>query len=264
MGRTPEDVALLLDVQAGLSLRDPHGFEHTATRPQLEGDITGMKIGWLGDWGGGFVMEPGVLEQCEDALKTFSDLGAEVVHLAPPFPAEQIWDAWVALRAWANAGGKAALYEAPEMRAQLKADCIWEIETGMALSAMDVHRASLVRTQWYHTLCTLFETYDALVMPSAQMWPFDVTWSAPQDIAGQPMDTYHRWMETVIAVSLVGVPSLNVPVGFSQSGLPMGMQVFGPRYADARVLRIGARWHEATPWKTRRPDLGALAGKAPA
>lgn len=263
MGRSPEDVAVLLDVQSGLSLRDPHGFEHTAHAAQLNGDIKGMKLGWLGDWGGAFQMEPGIIALCEAGLGTLRDLGAEVDVLQPPFPAERIWEAWVALRAWANAGGKLALYENPDMRAQLKRDAIWEIETGMQLSAMDVHKHSLTRTQWYHTLCTLFETYDALIMPSAQMWPFPVEWTAPDEINGYAMDTYHRWMETVIAVSLVGVPSLNIPVGFGSdgaaAGLPMGMQVFGPRYSDAKMLRIGQRFHEATNFSHRRPDLRALS-----
>jgi amidase len=72
------------------------------------------------------------------------------------------------------------------------------------------------------------------------------------------MDTYHRWMEVVIPVSLVGVPCLNIPAGFSTGGLPMGMQIFGQRDSDAKLLRIGQRWHEATPFAQRRPDLAAL------
>lgn len=259
MGRSPQDVALLLDVQAGLDLRDPHGFAHEPVSSQLDGDIKGMRFGWLGNWDGAFEMEPGILDLCEAALGRMEEMGAHVDMLAAPFDADRIWQSWVALRAWANAGGKAALYEIAAMRSRLKQDAIWEIETGMALSAMEVHRASLIRTQWYHTLCDLFERYDALIMPTAQTWPFPVDWTAPTEINGTKMDTYHRWMEAVIAVSLVGVPSLNIPVGFGPSGLPMGMQVFGPRYSDARLLRIGQRWHEASDHAAHRPDLAALS-----
>jgi amidase len=258
MGRSPEDVALLLDVQSGLYAGDPHSYDSAPGLPQISGDISGMRIGWLGDWGGSYVMEPGVLETCEDALASFAQIGVEVEPVAPPFPAEQIWRAWVTLRAWANAGGKAALYDNPEMRRGLKRDAIWEIETGRALTAMDVHRASVIRSNWFAALNRLFESYDALILPTAQMWPFPVDWIAPEDIAGQPMDTYHRWMEVVIPVSLVGVPCLNIPAGFSTGGLPMGMQIFGPRDSDAKLLRIGQRWHEATPFAQRRPDLAAL------
>jgi amidase len=67
------------------------------------------------------------------------------------------------------------------------------------------------------------------------------------------MDTYHRWMEVVIPVSLLGLPSLNVPVGFGAQGLPMGMQIFGRFGADAAVLAMGQQYHLATDWPGRRP-----------
>ncbi|WP_085309155.1 amidase [Planktotalea arctica] len=258
MARTPEDVALLLDVQAGLDTRHPHSFAQAPSGPQMGGDIKGMRFGWLGDWGGAYPMEAGVLETCERAIVQFGAMGADVEKLEAPFPAEQIWQAWVGLRAWANAGGKRALYENPETRAQLKGDAIWEIETGMALGAMEIHALSLIRTQWFTRLNALFSTFDALLMPSAQLWPFPAEWESPKQIAGREMDTYHRWMEVVIPVSLVGVPSLNIPAGFSAEGLPMGLQVIGARHSDANLLRIGQRWHEANDFAARKPDLNAL------
>ena len=260
MGRSPEDVALLLDVQAGLDTRHPHSFTQAPSLPQMQGDIKGMRLGWLGDWGGAYPMDAGVLETCETALAQLKAMGAQVETLAPPFPAEQIWSAWLGLRAWANAGGKGALYDDPDLRKLLKEDAIWEIETGRALSAMDVHNFSLIRTRWFTKLNALFAGFDALLLPSAQLWPFPADWKSPQEIAGQAMDTYHRWMEVVIPVSLVGVPCLNIPAGFSDIGLPMGLQLFGPRHSDAKLLRIGQRWHEATDFRVRLPDLTALEG----
>lgn len=258
MGRTPRDVAMLLDVQAGFDPRHPHSFVQDPALGQLEGDLKGMRLGWLGDWGGDYAMEEGVLTTCEAALSVFETLGATVETLAPPFPAEQIWEAWVGLRAWANAGGKATLYSDPKLRTMLKEDAVWEIETGMALSAMDVHRLSDIRTKWFTKLTKLLADFDALLLPSAQLWPFPAEWTAPKEIAGRPMDTYHRWMEVVIPVSLVGVPCLNIPAGFSENGLPMGMQLFGPRHSEGKLLRIGQRWHEATAFLHRKPDLTAL------
>ncbi|MEP5151887.1 amidase [Planktotalea sp.] len=259
MGRCPQDVAMLLDVQAGLHSDDPHSYVQAPSAPQLAGDIKGMRIGWLGDWGGAYPMEEGVLDTCEGALSHFEALSAKVEKLPAPFPTEKIWEAWVGLRAWANAGGKAAFYNDPAQRGLLKEDAIWEIETGMALTAMDVHRLSVIRSQWYAKLIALFGEYDALLLPSAQVWPFPVEWKSPETIAGQAMDTYHRWMEIVIPVSLVGVPCVNIPAGFSAAGLPMGMQLFGPRMSDAKLLRIAQRWHEATEFKDRKPDLAALS-----
>jgi amidase len=258
MGRTPQDVALLLDVQAGFDARHPHSFSQAPSFDQLDGDLKGMKLGWLGDWGGVYAMDAGVLETCETSLKGFENLGATVERLAPPFSAEKIWEAWVKLRAWANAAGKAALFNNENTRKLLKDDAIWEIETGMALSAMEVHEMSAIRTAWFAKLNEMFATYDALMLPSAQVWPFPVEWDSPKKIADRVMDTYHRWMEVVIPVSLVGVPSLNIPAGFNEAGLPMGIQVFGPRHSDAKLLKIGQRWHEISENASRRPDLSGL------
>jgi amidase len=137
--------------------------------------------------------------------------------------------------------------------APLKDSAVWEIERGLALSAMDVHAASVIRSDWFKAAAGLFENYDALVLPTAQIWPFDVDLSYPTDIAGHAMDTYHRWMEVVVPVSLIGLPALAVPAGFGAQGLPMGVQLFGPRGSDAKLLALGAAYHAATEWPQKRP-----------
>ncbi len=254
MARTVRDLALLLDVLAGPVAWDPH-----ATQPQrsflhgLDGPHRARRIGWIGDWNGYYPVEPEVLSMCETALKTFGDLGIEVEAVTPDFDAERLWHAWLALRAFANAGGKRALYEDPKTRAQLKPELIWEIERGLAVSAIETYDASVVRSSWYAAAAGLFDTYDALVMPSAQLFPFDagITW--PASVAGRSMTTYHQWMEIVVPASIAGLPALNVPVGFSASGLPMGMQIIGRRGGDLDVLKIGEAYHQATRWPQRHP-----------
>ena len=253
MGRTVEDVARLLETLAHPDARLPHSRAPEPFAADLDADPKGARIGWLGDWGGAYPMEPGITALCETALETFTALGAHVEPVAPPFPAAKLWDAWIMLRSFAIAGGMAPLHANPETRALLKPEMIWEIERGLALSAMEVHRASILRSQWFATLADLFQTHDALVLPSAQVWPFPVGWRYPETINGQPMDTYHRWMEVVIPVSLVGLPALAIPAGFGANGLPMGMQLFGPRGADRAILRLGQAYHRATDWPGRHP-----------
>jgi amidase len=67
------------------------------------------------------------------------------------------------------------------------------------------------------------------------------------------MDTYHRWMEIVVPVSLAGLPALAAPAGFGPQDMPTGLQIFGPRGSDRRLLRLGQAWHRATDWPNRRP-----------
>jgi amidase len=253
MGRTVEDVARLLAVQAGENPEVPFGRPAEDYVAGLDRDIRGLRIGWLGDWGGAYTMEPGILELCEAALRQFEEMGAVVEPLPPPFPAEKLWQAWTTLRAMLNAGGFRAIWQDPDKRAQLKPETLWEIGQGMGLSAEAVYEASVIRSRWYAHAARLFTRFDVVVLPTAQVWPFPVEWRWPQSINGKPMDTYHRWMEVVIPISLIGLPALSVPVGFGAQGLPMGMQIAGPVGADARVLAVGQAWHRATGWPQKRP-----------
>jgi len=253
MGRTVEDVARLLDVLAGENPAAPFGRAGAGFGDRLDIDPRGLRIGWLGDWGGAYACEPGILDLCRTALGVFQDMGCTVEELAPPFPATDLWQSWTTLRAFLNAGGKRALWDDPVKRAALKPESLWEIEQGLGLQADAVFRASEMRSRWYACAAALFDRFDALVLPSAQVWPFPVDWRWPQAINGTPMDTYHRWMEVVIPVSLAGLPCLSCPAGFGAEGLPMGFQLFSRAGKDAELLALGAAYHAATDWPGQRP-----------
>ena len=257
MARTVEDLDRLLQVLAGENPEVP--FPRALPDLALDRDVKGLRIGWLADWGGAYPMEPGILALCETALRQMEEMGAVVEPLAPPFPAEKLWSSWVTLRAMLNAGGKRALVEDAGKRALTKPETLWEIEQGMGLSAQAVYEASVIRSRWHAHAARLFQRFDAVVLPSAQVWPFPADWRWPQEIAGRKMDTYHRWMEVVIPASLIGLPALSVPVGFSDQGLPMGMQIIGRSGDDRGVLALGQAWHRATEWPQKRPPLVAGA-----
>ena len=109
----------------------------------------------------------------------------------------------------------------------------------MSVSAAGIPRASLTRSEWLETAASLFDRYDVLAIPSAQVWPFDVEMNYPTHIGAREMDTYHRWMEVVVPASLIGLPALSVPAGCDRRGLPMGVQILGAPGADATVLGLG-------------------------
>ena len=254
MGRTVEDVARLLAVQAGPNPEVPFARGAEDFGAALKGaSLKGKRIGWAADWGGAYAMEPGILELCETALRQMEAMGAIVEPLPPPFPAEKLWSAWTTLRAMLNAGGFKAIYDDPAKREQLKPETLWEIEQGKTLSAAAVYEASTLRSRYYAHMARLFTRFDAVALPTAQVWPFPTDWRWPQEINGQKMDTYHRWMEVVIPVSLIGLPALSLPVGFGAQGLPMGLQLAGPVGADAAILAMGEAWHQATDWPGKRP-----------
>jgi len=259
MARTVEDLARFLLVMAGENPEVPFPRAVPDLLSGLDRGVKGLRIGWLADWGGAYPMEPGILSVCEAGLQVLEGLGAVVEPLPPPFPAEKLWQAWVTLRAMLNAGAKRALAEDPAKRALTKPETLWEIEQGMGLSAQAVYEASVIRSRWHAHAARLFDRFDAVILPSAQVWPFPADWRWPEDIAGHRMDTYHRWMEVVIPASLIGLPALSVPVGFGHQGLPMGMQIIGRSGDDAGVLAIGQAWHRATEWPQRQPPALAIA-----
>jgi amidase len=253
MARCPKDIAALLEVIAGPDPRRPHGIVAEPMAGHLDVDIKGRRIGWLGDWGAAFAVEPGILDLGRAGADVFAELGCTVEDVSPPFSAEALWESWTTLRFFANAALLRPLYEDPVKRDFLKPEAIWEIESGLSLSAMQVQRASEIRSDWYAHAAKLFRGYDAMMSPTSQVWPFPIDWRQPEIINNVPMDTYHRWMECVIPVSLIGLPSLNVPVGFNDAGLPMGTQIFGARGNDLGVLQLGQAYHRATDWPNARP-----------
>lgn len=252
MARSVEDLELLLRVMAGPDPCSPHSGA-TFTRMDTR-SAKGTRIGWIGDWGGYFPMEPDVLDLCENGLATLADLGCDIEPIKPEVSPEKLWHSWITLRSWDTAGSYSYLYENPETRDLLKPELIWEIELGLSLSAQDINNASDIRSDWFRSVATMTDV-DILALPSAQVFPFDVTLDWPKEIAGRRMDTYHRWMEVVIPASLIGLPALSVPVGFNQIGLPMGLQLIGQRGSDAKVLGLGHAYHQRTLWPQKHPPV---------
>jgi amidase len=99
----------------------------------------------------------------------------------------------------------------------------------------------------------LFERFDYLIMPTAQVFPFDIRETWPRQIAGQSMATYHEWMKAVCMVTMAGCPSLAVPAGFGEAGLPMGLQIIAPVGGEMDCLRLAHAYEAATDWVTKRP-----------
>ncbi|EJF73682.1 amidase [Pseudomonas sp. Ag1] len=255
MGRSVADVARLLSVQAGYDPRVPLSLKEDPAMfgEPLQRDFKGARLGWLGDYNGYLPMEDGVMSLCESALKDFAALGCEVEHCQPEFSLERLWQTWLVHRHWLIQGSLGAAYTDPQKRALLKPEAQWEVQGGLQLSAADVYQASINRSDWYRALGKLFERYDFLLLPTAQVFPFDAQQAWPRLVAGREMDTYHRWMEVVIGPTLAGLPSMNVPVGFNLQGLPMGLQIIGPAQADRAVLQLAYAHEQLTRWVQRRP-----------
>jgi len=239
---------MLLSVMAGADPRMPLSIDEDPaifTR-SLHCDFHGTRVAWLGDLGEHLPMESGVMELCRAALKTLESIGCTVEGTGLGFPPERIWDAWITLRHWLIAGNLSPFYKDPSKRAQMKPEAVWEVENGLKLSAQDVYQASVARSELYRAVLKLFETHQYLILPSAQVFPFDAGVHWPKTVNGVTMDTYHRWMEVVVLGSMLGFPVVNVPVGFSRDNLPMGMQIIARHHADFSLLQLAHAYEQAT------------------
>ena len=254
MARDIRDLALLLSVQSGYDDRVPLSMDANPAifQAPLETDLKGKRIAWLGDFNGAIPYEAGVLELCRSALRVFESLGCIVEEAVPDYPVDKVWQAWMKLRAWQSGGNLLGFYRDPAKRALMKPEAVFEVESGLKLSAFDITAASAVRTEWYGVVRAFFERYDYLVAPTAQVFPFDVDLHWPSEIAGQQMTTYHEWMKGMLPITMAGCPTLAVPAGFNAQGLPMGIQIVAPNHAELACLQLGFAYDEATRWSARQ------------
>ncbi len=257
MARNVPDLAMLLSVQAGYDARVPLSTigDGKEFRGRLEADFKGKRIAWAGDFRGYLPFEPGVLDLCKGSLKIFESMGCVVREAQPDYSIDAVWRAWLQLRAWQAGGSLLAYYHDPAKRALMKPEAIYEVERGRKLTAFDISAASVVRTEWYRAVGRFFEEYDYLIVPTAQLFPFDVNTHWPKEIAGRKMQTYHEWMKCVVPITMAGCPAIAVPAGFGGQGLPMGIQIVGPNHAELACLQLAHGYDTATIWARRLPSL---------
>ncbi len=260
MARHVIDLARLLDIQAGPDPRVPGALQD---RPGFaarlrEAPPAPVRIGWLGDLDGHLALEDGVPTACESALLRLQHVGCAVEPTSPSFSPAAVWQTWLTTRHWTVAARLAPYMARPDARDRIKPEALWEHDEGVKLSAMQMHAASAARSTFYRQMLTLFERFDLLALPAAQCWPFPAEWRWPRQIAGRTMDSYHRWMETVIYATLAGLPAISIPAAFGPTGLPMGLQLIGPPQGDLPLLQLAARYEAAAQeLLARRPAVAA-------
>jgi amidase len=246
MARSVRDLARLLATQAGHDTRQPLSINSSLDVSGLAytpDALRGLRVGWWGDLGGHLAMEDGILSVCEDALDAMQTAGAQIEPTDPGFDPQALWACWLVWRRALVGPKAAALLQLPGAREELKPEALWEYDNSLKLSFMDFQLASQRRTGYYHHLLQLFERFDVLALPVAQVWPFPLQARWPQHIGDRTMDTYHRWMECTIYATLAGLPAISLPAGFHPTQpWPMGIQLIGKPQGDAALLQVAAAY----------------------
>ena len=245
LAKTPDDMALFLDAVSGKDSADPYSFNTLSSfREHIikDEEFSKLRLGWPSDLIGDYKIDPGIIDMCEKALHNLEKIKIKVIHLESKIKSEDLWTSWTTLRAKNN------FDDLNDMNLQNPEDLgfpvKWEYQRGKELNSNDIDLALSQRIDCTNKADKLFKGLDFLVMPSAQIFPFNKELDYPKEINGNSLDTYHRWMEVVILVSLLGLPSISVPIGFNNEGLPMGMQIIGKRGDDLKVVAFAKSYEE--------------------
>lgn len=252
MARTVGDAALLLSVMAGADPRDQLTYptDPRVFAQSLDRDFRDVRIAWSPDLG---VLPLGrrVRAVLEQQRQTFEDIGCTVEDAAPDLSgADEIFRD---LRAFLVASSHADLLAAH--RDQLKPEAIWNIEEGLRLSAVDVGRAMARQQELYERVRQFMTRYDFLVCAVNQVPPFDLDLRYPTEIEGVTMETYIAWMKSAYWITVTRLPAISVPAGFTEEGLPVGIQIVGRFRDDLGVLQLAHAFEGATQFWRRRPGV---------
>lgn len=253
--RTVRDAALMLEILAGPDERDRNSLpaEGTGYLRLLESGIRGLRVAWSPTLGYAPV-DPEVRALAEAAARRFADLGCEVEEADPGFPDPHA--AWVALF-YGGLGARVAGY-LPEWRDRIDPGLLKIVDQFRDLSAYQFVQALFERAALWDTVRRFFARYDLLLTPTIAVPPFELGIVGPSEVAGKPVGPL-GWTPFTYPFNLTGQPAASVPCGFTASGLPVGLQIVGRRYAETTVLRASAAFEAACPWADRRPPLAEAA-----
>ena len=251
--RTVEDAALAMEIIAGRDDRDMFSLSHAGLSylEHLKEDLTGLKIAWSPDLGFARI-DPEVLKITAAAANKFEQLGAVVEDVSPGLNSpESAFSTYVGTR----------------LAAQLN-DLIdeWgkEIDPLLALfvavnrerPAREYLKARWELLGWYSEAeARIFSRYDLLLTPTAAVPPFESGKYGPREIAGKKASPL-AWMSLTYPFNVTGQPAASVPCGWTENGLPVGLQIVGRRFDDRGVLKAAAAFERVSPWADRWPAIG--------
>jgi len=241
MGRCVADVALMLDGAVGHDPVDPLSFQHAGESfvDALQHTDMPRRVGFSPDLGV-VPMEPEVAQVCEAAAERFSEIGAQVDRNAPDFSGAI--EAFQTLRGVLIAQMMESILQ--QHRERIAPEIIWNIEKGLAVTNAQLLDAERVRSRLYRRMEDFFKNYDLLLCPTVSVPPFPKDQRYVEVIAGQPTQTYIDWIAITFAITMTSCPALSLPVGFTETGLPVGLQVIGPPRGEAALLRACHRMEE--------------------
>ena len=247
---TVADAALALDVLSGVDSRDwsagPRPVESFAASVEAP-SVAGMRIAFSPTLGYASV-DPEVAALVASAVEAFTELGA-IVSMADPGFADPV-EAFHVL--WFSGAAQTVRNYTREQLDVLEPALRGICEQGARFSALDYLQAMQERMSLGIRMGAFHERYDLLVTPTMQIPAFDAGREVPH---GWHEERWTSWAQFSYPFNMTQQPAATVPCGFTSAGLPVGLQIVGPRHSDHRVLAAAKAYQDATDWTSRRPPL---------
>jgi aspartyl-tRNA(Asn)/glutamyl-tRNA(Gln) amidotransferase subunit A len=239
--RSIADAALMLDVIAGPDARDWHALPHDPVdfRDGLNDGIKGVRVAFSRDLGFAAV-DPEVATTIARAAGTLAGLGAEVEETSPGFADTRATFETLAFAAIAH---ELRRFDSSQRRL-MDPGLVAIAEIGARVTLGDYLAASHARDELGIRMRRFHQTYELLITPTVPIPPF----AAGQDVPDPIRQTrWTEWSPFTYPFNLTGQPAASVPCGFTQAGLPVGLQIVGPAYGDRLVLRAARAFEQAHP-----------------
>jgi amidase len=249
VARNVSDCAFFLSILAGYDHHSPISIDQPGSpfAQPLERSFKGVRVAMFKDLG--LPWDPEVKATVQAQRKILESLGCIVEDAEPDFSDAN--EAFLAWRHWSVELGFGDLVATKGD--QLNEYIHWHVEEGRKLTGPNLSRMEAKRTALYQRMVAFMNQYEFFLLPVNQVLPFDVTTHYPTEIAGVKMENYIAWMKSAYYISTVGNPAMSVPCGFSQQGLPIGIQIVGRHHDDWGVLQMGYAFEQATNIGKRRP-----------
>jgi amidase len=254
MARTIADTALMLSVMAGADDRSPISYD-VDTRELLGAtkgpSVKGWRIAWTADLGGLVAVDTEVRTLFERAVGVFRSAGARMETACPDM--KDIPEIVRLTRAPLMVARHAD--KLPEHRAVLQEGLVENTEAGLALSARDIASGELLRTRQWQRVREFLAARDLWITPTAAVAAFPIEHPHVMEINGKPVGKAMQRSYLTYAFSVLGLPAISIPCGFTRAGLPVGLQIIGKRRGEAAVLRAAAAFEAAQPWVQHVPPV---------
>ncbi len=251
MGRTVDDLALLLNVIGAPDQRDPlnRGQQIPAAIPSIDRPLRVAFSPTVG----GLPVEPDVAAVLDMFVSQIPSLRWSVEVAEPDLRGAD--ECFETIRSFLYANGPVGDFSDEDF-ARTKPTIQEEVQRGRALGADEVAKAYVVLNDLWQRGVAFFENFDLLVAPVTQVSPFPADQEYPTEVNGVACTRYLDWMRSVCRITVLGLPALSLPAGFTEAGMPVGAQLIGGPQSDLQLLSAAKALETLTGhWQRRPPAL---------